>query len=469
MLYHRRSRRQFLAGAGRLSLLMPLPVLPSLMPRSAWSATPTPPIRFVQCVNWWGQFDQYFNPKPTLQVLDAANDVKGAQLSDIQGPISKVIGPAFDGIRSKLNVIKGLHVLAASTLHNSSMHNCASGCSAGDFSHPRFPYSVEYVLANSKKVYPGDSSGIVPFVGVTRSYDNQCKTCLANSAWTPTGRMSDTSDLKAVYSKFARAFNPTLLDPRMDPVQLERIKLVQEVYQDYKSVVSSGKLSSTDRPRFEAYMALVASVEASLSAPVKTCQDPKPTFSSDRVEAENDLARMLTAALACQLTSVIDYAILPEDTMHGAQHGGQAVLHSDNSVRYGRAFAYLFTLLDTVKDADGKSVLDNSLAYWGNHAGLVRPGGDAHTRQNMPLVVAGSAGGRLRTGYYLEYANRPYNNWLITVFNAMGLSAPDYELNSGQAGFGEYNAQVAQGATFNVAPALLTDAERRKPLPFLFR
>jgi hypothetical protein len=80
----------------------------------------------------------------------------------------------------------------------------------------------------------------------------------------------------------------------------------------------------------------------------------------------------------------------------------------------------------------------------------------------MPIITAGNAGGQIVSGQYIDYGGRLMNNMLITVFAAMGLEPADYERN-GVVGFGDYEGREAD----KYAP-YFADAERRKPLAYLF-
>ena len=103
--------------------------------------------------------------------------------------------------------------------------------------------------------------------------------------------------------------------------------------------------------------------------------------------------------------------------------------------------------LDSVMDVDGRTVLDNTLVVWGNELGY------SHYNTDVQTITAGSAGGAIRTGQYLdyidwdqEYANPiddwgvlspglPHNRWLVSMMQAMGLPPSDYEASPG-AGYG---------------------------------
>jgi hypothetical protein len=71
--------------------------------------------------------------------------------------------------------------------------------------------------------------------------------------------------------------------------------------------------------------------------------------------------------------------------------------------------------------------LDNSVIVWGNELGL----GNSHTLTDIPFVLAGSAGGYLRTNRFLQYDGVAHNQLWVAMLNAMGSDAtafghPDY-------------------------------------------
>lgn len=464
MITDAKSRRQFLIGAGRLSLALQIPLLPSILPRRAEAQVAKPPLRFLQCLLTWSEFDAtWLPPRPNLQVLDAANNVKGIKLADIPGPISKVIGPAFDPLRNKLTLVRGLHVLAASNLHNKSKPNCASGCSRGDDSVPVFRCSIEHVLSSSRVVYPS-TSGIQRFVGVARPYDRN--PVHQSFAWTPAGsKMSSITDPRALFSRLMGSFQPTTVDPLADARTKRQVDVMHEVYQDYKALVTGGRLSTEDRQRLEQYAALIAEIRTDLAKPRQSCGTaPTLSGSTDPEAVDADMVKMVAAIFACRLSNVVDFVIVPHSTpsTHDLQHGGdRGGRYSDMTAQYGRLYASLWSTLDGMKDTDGKTVLDNTLAFWGHSEGNT-----VHGQQHMPTLVAGSAGGRLNTGYFLDFGARPYNNFLVTILAAAGIQPAEYESYVGQVGFGEYNAAMI--SRYGVG-AFTSDAEKRKPLPFLFR
>jgi hypothetical protein len=70
------------------------------------------------------------------------------------------------------------------------------------------------------------------------------------------------------------------------------------------------------------------------------------------------------------------------------------------------------------------SLLDNSVAAWTNDLGH----GVSHTYENVPWVLAGSAGGYLKQGVYIDAGRVTHNQLLNTLLNAVGVRKSDGSL-----------------------------------------
>lgn len=138
-------------------------------------------------------------------------------------------------------------------------------------------------------------------------------------------------------------------------------------------------------------------------------------------------------------------------TWHGLAHdfpneNARRMLEGINRWIADEVVATLLQKLDAVGESEGRTLLDNSLVYWGNELGF------NHIGHSVPCLLAGGAGGAIRTGRYLDYIDWegrsyfsqedgnviqgiPHNRFLVSVLSAMGLAPEDYERN-GQPGYG---------------------------------
>ena len=135
-------------------------------------------------------------------------------------------------------------------------------------------------------------------------------------------------------------------------------------------------------------------------------------------------------------------------------------------------FARFVEKLDAMPDGEG-TLLDSTLVMYGNWEAR-----GYHNFYDMPVVLAG-ANHVLEHGRYLDYrprphylfegarqiwAGRPYNQLLVTVLQAMGLTPDDYQ-RLGQAGFGVYDGH-ARALADHYRPFL---QDKNAPLPLLMR
>jgi hypothetical protein len=81
-------------------------------------------------------------------------------------------------------------------------------------------------------------------------------------------------------------------------------------------------------------------------------------------------------------------------------------------------FAYLAGKMDSIVEADGSTLLDNTIFTYGSGLG----DGATHQYSDLPIIVAGSGGGTLKTGDHIACPEgTPLANLWLTQAQAMGL------------------------------------------------
>ena len=180
--------------------------------------------------------------------------------------------------------------------------------------------------------------------------------------------------------------------------------------------------------------------------------------------AMNDLIAM---AFACDLTRVVTFmSEIPLNTQTNysfvgvnssnyhddiSHHGGDPVkLDGIQKVNtfYATQFASLLGKLAATKDIDGSSVLDNCIILFTSEFG----DGDDHYHYNLPMVVAGGAGGAFATGRHISYpstadsgagaigtarrGDKPLANLYISIMQAFGLNVSTFGSVDGTTPYG---------------------------------
>jgi len=79
--------------------------------------------------------------------------------------------------------------------------------------------------------------------------------------------------------------------------------------------------------------------------------------------------------------------------------------------------AYLLGKLDAVNEGSG-TLLDNTLIVWGRELGNT-----SHNMGRAPFIMAGKAGGALRTGRFLNFDKQEHAKLLVSVAQLMGMSS----------------------------------------------
>ena len=85
---------------------------------------------------------------------------------------------------------------------------------------------------------------------------------------------------------------------------------------------------------------------------------------------------------------------------------------------YIRQFAYLVNRMKSVREGEG-TLLDNSLLVYGSG---IRDG-DRHDHVDLPVILAGRAGGRVQTGRFLKTNDQPMSNLYLSMLDLHGVKA----------------------------------------------
>lgn len=231
----------------------------------------------------------------------------------------------------------------------------------------------------------------------------------------------------------------------VDALYLKRksvIDLVRSELADLKQ-----QLGNDERSKLEVHLDALRQSERGLmtGGNVDTCAGPA-AFTLDAQANDNFPAvgraqtDLLVAALACDQTRVasIQYSHTVSPTVFswlGISEGHHALSHMDDGNAAGvmqfvlaerwfaEQFRYLVERLDALPEPGGTgSLLDNSLVLWAKEMGDSR----LHECRSVPFVLAGGAGGALRTGRYLRYPGQAHNRLLVSVCQLMGLNNPTF-------------------------------------------
>src|SRR5207245_1065954 len=90
---------------------------------------------------------------------------------------------------------------------------------------------------------------------------------------------------------------------------------------------------------------------------------------------------------------------------------------ADIDLWYVGQFAKFLEKLQQTKDADGQSLLYNSIIVYGSG----NADANRHTHANLPMVLAGAGGGSLTPGRYVKHGSKPATDLFLSVAHRLGL------------------------------------------------
>lgn len=145
------------------------------------------------------------------------------------------------------------------------------------------------------------------------------------------------------------------------------------------------------------------------------------------------MADMLVLAFQMDLTRISTFMVASDGSDRtfrslGVSEGHHSLSHHGNNkdkidqIRkidrfHVEQFAYFLKRLSEVKEANGKSILDNSMVLFGCGIG----DGNRHNHNDLPILLAGRGGGSIMPGRHLEYEkNTPLCNLYVSMLERMG-------------------------------------------------
>ena len=227
-----------------------------------------------------------------------------------------------------------------------------------------------------------------------------------------------------------------------------RARLLDSVLADANRL--RARLGARDRERLDAHLAHVSALQARVQSEAPVCRVPgRPGDSGDLVEKTRTQASLLALAVQCGLTRVFSFMLTSPATTHvfsnlGVPDGMHKVCHDGqwewvrSITRYQMEAFSAFLDAFTLPQPDGTTLLDHGLVYGTSEYGE----GWQHSTNELPVVLAGGASGRLRRGVHAREAGGNVSRAQLTALRALGLELPTFGWNGGETAneFGELRA-----------------------------
>ncbi|MBI1320999.1 MAG: DUF1552 domain-containing protein [Candidatus Hydrogenedens sp.] len=423
------SRRTMLRGLGAS---MALPLMDAMMPAKAAAAVAKPPVRMA-CIYFpngvWRDawipktagrgFDLPYSLKPLVGLRDRVNVFSGLDKAASRGGDGHYAKTANFLTGEPVNKTTGKNV----SVGGISMDQLAAQHVGGMTPLPSLELGIDPVI-----------SGIDTAVGYTRLYGSYISW---RSATQPVAKEINP---RFVYERIfgddrtkARAADPraaadfrSLLDLALDDAHRLRHKLGRD-----------------DQVKLDEYLESVRAVERRIEFNMK--EDPRewrPSSEPKMTEApenpggviervrlmldlmvlgfQTDSTRVQSFMFANDVSGR-NFSFLPNvngghhDMSHHENKEDKIAAYQEISRWHVEQFAYMLEKMRSIPEGEG-TLLDNSMVLFGSSIS----DGNAHDPNNLPMLLGGNAGGKLKTGYHVaSERNTPLCNLYLTMLNAM--------------------------------------------------
>jgi hypothetical protein len=419
-------RRAFLRGMG---VTLALPMLDAMTPAFAGAAAPAVRLGFVYVPN--GVIMDKWRPRSegvnfelgsTMKPLEAFRDhtLAFSGLAQVQG---RALGDgAGDHARAGATWLTGVHP-------NKSEITLRAGVSADQIAaqalskYTQFG-SLEIGIESNQLAGNCDS-------GYSCAYTNTI-------AWRgETTPLPVENNPRAIFERMFGDGESTDAASRMALLESQR-SILDYVNGSLKRL--GGKVGASDRAKLNEYAEAVRDVErriqkaeqqnASMKLPLMARPTAVPDEFEDHVRLMMDLQVL---AYQSDLTRVITFMMAREGSNRpyrniGISDGHHNITHHQNDADkiakvtkinevHVRLFAYLLERMKATPDGGG-NLLDNSLLLYGSSIS----DGNLHTHHDLPIVMAGGGGGRVRGNRHVMYPmETPLTNLLLTMLETAGV------------------------------------------------
>ena len=426
------SRRSFLRGLGACFALPAFESLHPLRLVAAEAAAQAAPVRmaFLYVPNgtipgaWWptGEAGKNFalprtlapleSVRHQLQIISGLDDINAEPGADGAGDHARAGGTFLTGVRIKKT--SGSDIYAGVSIDQ---------VVAQQIGHlTRFP-SLELTCDSVRKAGNCDS-------GYSCAYEY-------NLAWkSPTQPVSPEPNPRLVFERLFGSGKPAERGANLKRRQAEQQSILDFVRDDAATV--QRKLNGRDRQKLDQYLTSVREIEQRIERTERMpVSDPGvdapagiPASYEEHIALMFD---MLLLAFQTDSTRVATMLLAGEGsnrtfTEIGLSEGHHNLTHHRNNTEmvakvqeidlwYVKQLAKFLEKMEHTKDADGQSLLHNSMIVYGSG----NADGNRHTHSNLPILMAGAGGGGFQPGRYLKLPPTPLTNLFLNMTDRMGV------------------------------------------------
>jgi len=364
----------------------------------------------------------------------------------------------LEKVKDKVTLITGMD---RAFQPGTDVHAQCASCfltNAGTFTVKQSPYPQARTLDHILAEQLGTNTPFRTLEFSSNSHkDNKESIHFDNVSWYGTGHVAPS--MRDPRKAYRRLFGTHELQAYRNITDL--------VLEDARSL--KRQLGYSDQQKFSEYFDSIRSIEKQVDRLERMKGELTKVKLAEPAEAHlprgeyiRVMGDLMVVALQTGLTNVATFMVGPERwetpylyeslfdkprSHHGMSHNQGKFINDLLKVdRFHVAqFAYLVEKMDKIKETNGTSLLDNTIFTYGSGLG----DGATHQYSALPIVVAGSGGGKLITGKHLNLSETsgpvpkekgkfvdpkqglPLANLWLTQLQALGLKADRYADSTG--------------------------------------
>ena len=260
-----------------------------------------------------------------------------------------------------------------------------------------------------------------------------------NLAWSsPTTPLTPEVSPRALFERMFGAGTPQERAKNLAIRQQQTRSILDFIQSDMKSLTRG--VTGRDRDKVDEYFTGVREIEQRIEAAEKSragrsqpsAEAPEAGIPASYREYVRLMFDMLFLAFQTDTTRVATFMISGDgnnrdfaeiginDGHHNLSHHGnrqdwiEKVAKIDHF--YVSQLAYFLEKMEATKDLDGKSLLHNSQIVYGSG----NSDGNRHSHSNLPVILAGHAGGALTPGRFTKFNDLPVTNLYLSMVDRIG-------------------------------------------------
>lgn len=257
-----------------------------------------------------------------------------------------------------------------------------------------------------------------------------------------TGETNVNPSEESPHNLFDRLFNQGTAEPLVLAARASVLNAVSEQIQTLEP-----KLGSKDRQRLDQHLSSISDLEARLKAPIAECTKPSdpgdyPDANGIEPMAEKNvvMSDLMSLALACGLTrafsimfstcgsGAVFHMVGSTDGQHYMNHTEAAPYNKQrDAVKFTMSqLAYFLEKLRTTQEGASNLLEQSSILVTTEHTE-----GWTHSQDDMPILLCGKGGGRLRGNVHFRGNSGNTTRALLTALRGAGLPLTEFGYEGG--------------------------------------